>query len=116
MNQIDSLKTISGDIKTKEDKIADLIFENTQAEYFVSLEFKNAIVYMDNCINTITELTNIQNELNILDDDLEETNNSQEKDELSLTQLDDKITTIESENDEYEAYMIQNNICLVCGK
>jgi len=116
VNQIDSLKTISEDIKTKEDKIADLIFENTQAEYFVSLEFKDAIVYMDNCIDAITGLTNIQNELSVLNEDLEETNSLQEKDDLSLTELDDKISAIKSDNDEYEAYMTKNNICLVCGK
>ena len=116
VNQIDSLKTTSEDINAKEDKIADLIFENTQAEYFVSLQFKDAIVYMDNCIDAITGLTNIQNELAVLNEDLEETNSLQEKDDLSLTELDDKISAIKSENDEYEAYMTKNNICLVCGK
>ena len=116
VDQIEALKTILNDIVNKEQTIADLTYQNTQAEFFVSLEFKNAILLMDNCIKVIDGLKSIQNDLNDLGDDLAEANELQENDESSLTEFDDKISAIESENAEYEAYMNQNNICLVCGK
>ena len=71
---------------------------------------------MDNCIEIIDGLKSIQNDLNDLGEELAEANESQENDELSLAGFDDKISAIETENAEYEAYMNQNNICLVCGK
>ena len=85
-------------------------------EFFVSLEFKKAILFMDDCIKVIDSLKSIQNDLNDLGEELAEANESQENDELSLAGFDDKISAIETENAEYEAYMNQNNICLVCGK
>ena len=104
------------DIVNKEQTIADLTYQNTQAEFFVSLEFKNAILLMDNCIKVIDGLKSIQNDLNDLGDDLADANELQENDESSLIEFDDKISAIKAENAEYEAYMNQNNICLVCGK
>lgn len=71
---------------------------------------------MDDCIKVIDSLKSIQNDLNDLGEELAEANEFQENDELSLTGFDDKISAIEAENAEYEAYMNQNNICLVCGK
>ena len=116
VDQIEVLKTILNDIVNKEQTIADLTYQNTQAEFFVSLEFKKAILFMDNCIEIIDGLKSIQNDLNDLGEELAEANESQENDELSLTGFDDKISAIETENAEYEAYMNKNNICLVCGK
>jgi cob(I)alamin adenosyltransferase len=116
VDQIEVLKTILNDIVNKEQTIADLTYQNTQAEFFVSLEFKKAILFMDNCIEIIDGLKSIQNDLNDLGEELAEANESQENDELSLTGFDDKISAIEAENAEYEAYMNKNNICLVCGK
>jgi len=116
VNQIEALKTILNDIVNKEQTIADLTYQNTQAEFFVSLAFKKAILFMDNCIEIIDGLKSIQNDLNDLGEELAEANESQENDELSLTGFDDKISAIEADNVEYEAYMNKNNICLVCGK
>ena len=116
VDQIEVLKTILNDIVNKEQTIADLTYQNTQAEFFVSLKFKKAILFMDNCIEIIDGLKSIQNDLNDLGEELAEANESQENDELSLTGFYDKISAIEADNAEYEAYMNKNNICLVCGK
>lgn len=116
VDQIDALKKISEDIENKEQTIIDLTSENTQAEYFVSKEFKNSLLFMDECIEIIDDLSNIQSKLDDLNADKEEANELLENDKLSLSEFDDNISSIEAENSEYEDYMTQNNICIVCGK
>jgi exonuclease SbcC len=115
-DQISSLKSYSTEISNKEQDIADLLNENSKAEYFISPEFIEAISYMDDCILSINNLTDFENSLGELNEDLTEANTLLESDQNTLADLDDNIANIEKENAEYEAYMKKNNICLVCGK
>jgi uncharacterized coiled-coil protein SlyX len=71
---------------------------------------------MDSCVLSIKNLTDYEYSLNELNDDLSEANTSLESDQNTLADLNDKISDIEKDNSEYEAYMMKNNKCLVCGK
>ena len=115
-DEIKSLKNYSTEITDKEQEIADLLNENSKAEYFISPDFINAISYMDSCVLSIKNLFDFENSLNDLNVDLTEANTLLESDQNTLTDLDDKISDIEKDNSEYEAYMKKNNKCLVCGK
>jgi exonuclease SbcC len=115
-DQIKSLKDYANEIFDKEQDIVDLLNENSKAEYFISPEFVNAISFMDNCTSSIENLTEFENSFNKHNEDLIEINELLESDQNTLTNLDDKISSIEKDNSEYEDYMIKNNICLVCGK
>ncbi len=115
-DQIKSLKNYANEIFDKEQDIAELVYENSKAEYFISPEFVNAISFMDKCILSIKNLNDFENNFNKHNEDLIETNEQLESDQNSLTELDDKISNIEKDNAEYEDYMTKNNKCLVCGK
>jgi uncharacterized phage infection (PIP) family protein YhgE len=115
-DQISSLKSYSTENSNKEQDIADLLNENSKAEYFISPEFIKSISYMDDCILSINNLTDFENSLDELNEDLNEANTLLESDQNTLADLDDNIASIEKDNAEYEAYMKKNNICLVCGK